>query len=106
MPEVARGNLQDAVNSPDGSGVCCVDPTTQHTDQCSSKVFIEGHGIVCEGDAMQVHNYPGPCCNPHSPVLTSFSSKVFVNGKGIGRKGDSYGGDHVIATGSGKMYAG
>lgn len=103
---VARGNQQDLVNSPDGSGECCAFPSIQRTDQCSSKVFVAGFGVVRLGDAMQVHNFDGPCCNPHAPVLSSASSKVFVEGRGVGRKGDAYGGDHVIQTGVSRIFIG
>lgn len=103
MPEVARKNQIDIVNSPDGTGPSCNSPTTQATYEGSSKVFVEGTGVVRAGDAMLAH--PGPGCIAHAPVLTSFSTKVFVEGKGIGRKGDEYEG-HAIATGSSKVFVG
>jgi uncharacterized Zn-binding protein involved in type VI secretion len=106
MAEVARGNSIDSVQSPDGTGHCCKNPTIQSTDECSSKVFIEGHGVVRQGDAMIVHNYDGPCCNPHAPTVIIGSSKVFVEGKQVARKGDSYGGDHTIISGSSKVSIG
>jgi uncharacterized Zn-binding protein involved in type VI secretion len=106
MPEAARGNLIDTVQSPDGSGDCCQSPSTQYTLECSSKVFVEGYGIVRQGDAMQTHNYDGPCCNPHSPTLTVGSSKVFIEGKQAARKGDSFDGTHMISSGSSKIFIG
>lgn len=107
MPEVARGDMVDTVDSPDGTGDCCREPTVQQTNICSEKVFIEGKGVVRLGDAMVTHNYPGPpCCEPHAPVLSKGSQKVFVEGKSIGRKGDPYGSDHIISSGSSKVSAG
>ena len=86
--------------------ICCVDPSTQYTDEGSGDVFVNGIGVVREGDAMITHNYPGPCCDPHAPTLSTYSYKVFVNGKGIGRKDDVYGGDHTISSGSEDVFAG
>lgn len=106
MPDIALGNGQSLVASPDGSGDCCSFPTTQSSNICSTKVFIGGYGVVRQGDAMITHNYNGPCCNPHAPTLSSFSSKVFVEGRGIGRVGDAYGGNHIILTGSSKASSG
>lgn len=106
MPEAARKDHIDDVQSPDGVGECCAFPSVQKTDEGSDSVFVNGIGIVRENDKMIVHNYPGPCCNPHQPVLDSFSSSVFINGKRAGRKGDTYGGDHVITTGSSNVFIG
>ena len=97
MPAIARGNETDTVASPDGTGPHCVLPTIQATEQCSGNVFINGIGIVREGDMMKHH--PGPGCGDHAPTLTSFSSTVKVNGKGVGRVGDAYSG-HIITSGS------
>jgi uncharacterized Zn-binding protein involved in type VI secretion len=104
MPAVARGNSDDTVASPDGTGYQCESPTTQSTDQCSGNVFINGIGAVRQGDDMIPHPEPG--CSTHAPPLTSCSRNVFVNGRGIGRKGDAYGGDHIITSGSGNVFAG
>ena len=106
MPAVARKDSEDTVASPDGSGICCSSASTQSTDKGSSDVFVNGIGVVRQGDAMITHDYQGPCCNPHAPVLTTYSSTVFVNGKGLGRKDDAYGGDHIISSGSGNVFAG
>jgi uncharacterized Zn-binding protein involved in type VI secretion len=106
MPEVARKDMTDTVASPDGSGVCSADPSTQATDEGSSRVFIGGIGVVRQGDKMKLHLYDGPCDTPHQPVLTTYSTNVYVEGRGIGRKGDAYGGDHIITTGSTRVYSG
>lgn len=108
MPEVARKDSVDAVQSPHGTGICCVNPMIHSTNAGSDNVFVNGIGVVREGDAMIIHKYPGPCCNDHAPPLTIFSSKVYVNGKRIGRKGDFYVGDgaHEIITGSANVYDG
>lgn len=100
MPEVARGNQTDSVDTGHG----CDSTTT--TDTCSSKVFVNGIGVVRQGDTNTVHTIPsGEVCVPHTVSLTSFSSKVFVEGLGIGRKGDDYEGE-VITSGSANVYAG
>lgn len=106
MPEVARKDQTDTVQSPDGSGACCADPSVQYTDEGSDNVFVNGIGVVREGDKMIIHDFDGPCCNPHQPVLDSYSSSVFINGKRVGRKGDTYGGDHVISSGSSSVFIG
>lgn len=106
MAEVARKDQKDTVDSPDGSGVCCASPSTQYTDKGSENVLCNGIGVVREGDSMITHNYDGPCCNPHSPVLSSYSTTVFINGKGVGRKGDMYGGNHMISSGSSNVFIG
>lgn len=105
MPVVARKDGQDTVASPDGSGVCCASPSVQKTNQGSSNVFINGIGAVRKDDAMIVHDYAGPCCNPHAPTLSTFSPTVFVNGLNLGRVGDAFGGDHLITSGSPNVFA-
>ncbi|AKF12740.1 hypothetical protein PHIM7_195 [Sinorhizobium phage phiM7] len=106
MPEAARKDQQDDVHSPDGTGDCCGDPTTQKTDEGSNNVFVNGFGVVREGDKMITHNSDdGGCCVPHAPVLTTFSSSVYINGKRAGRKGDMYE-DHEIITGSTSVFIG
>jgi uncharacterized Zn-binding protein involved in type VI secretion len=108
MPAVARKNSVDQVQSPHGTGVCCVSPTIHSTDQGSSDVFVNGIGVVREDDTMIPHTYPGPCCDIHVPPLKRFSSKVYVNGKRLARIGDVYilAGDHVIITGSSNVFDG
>lgn len=100
MPAAARGNSIDTVASPDGTGVCCALPSTQSTDVCSSTVFYNNIGAVRQHDAMIVHLFDGPCCNPHAPTLPSASPNVFIENKQAGRLGDAYGGDHPISSGS------
>lgn len=108
MPSVARKDSVDSVQSPHGTGICCVDPTVHSTNQGSADVFVNGIGVVREDDTMIPHTYPGPCCNMHTPTLKKFSSKVFVNGKRMGRIGDSYilDGEHVIISGSSNVFDG
>ena len=107
MAEAARGSGQDTVNtvhSAVGGSNCDASPLTIATDVCSSKVKVEGYGIVREGDAVQPHTFPS--CSTHAPGLSSFSSKVKVEGKGAGRKGDTYGCGATIMSGSGKVAIG
>ena len=104
MPAVARKDSTDTVASPDGSGVCCGSPSTQSTDQGSSNVRAEGVGVVRKDDGMITHDFAGPCCNPHTPKLTTFSGTVFANGKNLGRKGDEYSG-HTISSGASTVFA-
>ena len=54
---------------------------------------------------MIVHPFPGPCCAPHAPTLSSSSTTVFVNGRGLGRQDDDYSA-HVISSGSSNVFAG
>lgn len=105
MSAIARKSSTDTVASPDGSGHCCKDPSTQSTDQGSDNVFVNGIGVVREGDAMITHLYNGPCCNPHAPVLSTFSGTVWCNGRRVGRVGDAYDG-HIISSGSPNVFAG
>ena len=108
MPAVARKNSVDAVQSPHGTGLCCVSPMVHSTDDGSTNVFVNGIGVVREDDEMIPHTYPGPCCNIHAPTLKKFSSKVYVNGKRMARIGDSYilAGEHVIISGSSNVFDG
>ena len=106
MPEVARKDSKDTVNSPDGSGICCASPAVHSTANGSSTVFVNGIGVVRKDDPMIVHPFPGPpCCSIHAPKLSSFSSSVFANGLNLGRKGDVYSA-HVISSGSSDVFAG
>jgi uncharacterized Zn-binding protein involved in type VI secretion len=104
MPAAARGNGTDSVFSKTGSGPNCPSPVNTATDQCSSDVFIEGDGVVREGDQVAAH--PAAGCGPDNSVLTSFSATVFINGKGAGRIGDEYTGDNTITSGSGTVFIG
>lgn len=100
MPGIARGNGVDSVttNHPcDGTTV---------TDTCSGDVFINGNGVVRDGDLTASHLIlVGALCVPHTVPLTTFSNSVFVNGKGVGRVGDSYSGE-TITSGSTNCFAG
>lgn len=113
MPEAARGNGVDSVNTvhpavgdldPDDGIACDAAPTTTATDACSGNVFAEGNGIVRAGDAVESHTFPS--CATHAPGLVSFSGTVFINGKGAGRKGDTYGCGAQITSGAGTVIIG
>lgn len=104
MPAAARGDQTDKVISKTGNGDECRKPRMTFTDECSDKVFVEGTGVVREGDQVRPHN-KGGCSNDDS-VLTSFSSKVFIQGKGAGRVGDQYTSDNTIVEGSSKVFFG
>lgn len=100
MPKVARKDGVDSINTNHGC-----DATTV-TDEGSTKVFVEGIGVVRNGDKCAVHLLPsGKSCVPHQVSLTTYSSKVKADGKEVGRIGDSYNG-HQITSGSDKVYAG
>lgn len=104
MPAVARKSGVDQVYSPHGSGRNCASPTIQATNAGSSRVFIQGIGVVRRGDIMTEH--PAPGCAPHAPALDLGSSRVFSEGLGVGRIGDTYGGEHPITTGSSRVFSG
>jgi uncharacterized Zn-binding protein involved in type VI secretion len=104
MPEAARGDGVDSVASLTGSGINCAFPLTTATDECSGDVFVNGTGIVREGDQVAAH--PAAGCGPDNSVLTTFSATVFINGKGAGRKGDQYTGDNTITSGSATVFIG
>ena len=112
MPAIARKAAVDLVASPDGTpgtpcdvGVRCDSPSIQATAAGSSDVFIEGIGVVREGDPMLAHPYV-PCgCPSHAPGLSTFSSRVYANGLRIGRLGDEYSA-HVIITGASTVFDG
>ena len=87
--------------------------TTQVSAAGSSTVFVNGIGVVRNGDAMDSHPDGVPCtASPinHTPTLSTYSSTVFVDGKQIGRIGDKYNSDghydHTIASGSTNVFAG
>ena len=105
MPKCARKAGVDTVASPDGAAICCPAPTTQYTNVGSNNVFVNAIGSVRLGDIMNVHPYPGPCCAPHAPALSSASTTVFVNGQGRGRYNDYYS-DHRRSSGSSNVFAG
>jgi uncharacterized Zn-binding protein involved in type VI secretion len=104
MPEAARGNGVDQVQSLTGTGFLCLSPLLTSTDECSDDVFVNGTGIVREGDKVAPH--PAAGCGPDESVLTTFSTSVYINGKGAGRKGDQYTPDNTIITGSTDVFVG
>lgn len=100
MPKVARKDGVDSINTNHGC-----DATTV-TDEGSTKVFVQGIGVVRADDKCSVHLLPaGLACVPHQVSLSIYSSKVKADGKGVGRIGDYYNG-HQITSGSDKVYAG
>lgn len=106
MAAVARKSGVDQVYSPHGNPPGCSNPSIQATDTGSSRVFIQGIGVVRRGDTMSPHPTPANDCNPHAPSLDLGSTRVFSEGLGIGRIGDTYGGEHPIQTGSTRVLAG
>lgn len=104
MPAAARGSGQDTVFSLTGTGRGCGGPLNTVTDQCSPNVFVNGIGIVREGD--EVGDHPAAGCGPDNSVLTTFSSNVFINGKRAGRIGDKYTNDNTITSGSSNVFIG
>ena len=104
MPAVARGAGTDTVDTDHGTGRRCRSATVQTTDGCSPDVFVNGIGVVREGDPIIAHPQPG--CGDHAPGLGSFSATVKVNGLGLGRVGDEYPGGHIINSGSEDVNAG
>lgn len=105
MPAIATGNNSCEVHSPDGSGKDCKYPMTTSTDECSSKVFVGGIGVVCQGDKVAPHNKKN--CVSDESTLTTYSSKVFIGGKGVGRIGDKYGNNVIISSsGTSKVFCG
>ena len=104
MPGIARGNGADTVHSETGSGVLCYSSTDTTTDECSSDVFVNGIGVVRQGDKVKPHNKGG--CTTDESVITDGSSTVFVNGKAVARLGDHYTSDNTITSASGDVLAG
>jgi uncharacterized Zn-binding protein involved in type VI secretion len=101
---VATGDETCQVLSFTGSGKKCRFPIMTTTDECSTKVFIGGIGVVREDDRIAPHDKSG--CVLDSSVVTSFSSNVYVEGKGLARIGDRYTSDNIIASGSPAVFAG
>lgn len=120
MPAVALSAGSSSVSCTDGAkGASCAKNkwhwdtgTTQASDAGSPDVFVEGIGVVREGDVMASHPDGVPCVPApvnHAPALSTFSPNVFVNGKALGRVGDKYDSDghkdHTIASGAGTVFA-
>ena len=77
------------------------------TDECSSKVFVTGVGVVSDGDKNTSHTYPvGPSCPAHTAALSIFSNRVFIEGRGAGRQDDKYGAEEITGAGQSKVFAG
>tara|TARA_B110000503_G_scaffold65841_1_gene103376 strand:- start:400 stop:717 length:318 start_codon:yes stop_codon:yes gene_type:complete len=104
MPEVARGDGVDTVASLTGAGADCAFPLTTATDICSTKVFVNGTGIVREDD--QIASHPELGCGPDTSVITTFSGSVYIEGKRVARKGDKYTSDNTITSGSADVFIG
>lgn len=104
MSEAARGDGVDTVASLTGTGPNCAFPMTTATDECSDSVFVDGIGIVREGDKVAAH--PAAGCGLDNSVLTTFSASVKINNKGAGRKGDQYTPDNTITSGSSTIFIG
>jgi len=104
MPVVSRKDGVDSVAVDHGTAKKCKTATTQTTDKGSLNVFINGTGVVREGDTMISHKYPSNCYL-HAPALSTYSPNVHANGKKIGRKGDLYTTGHELKTGSPNVFA-
>lgn len=104
MPEVARGDGVDTVDSLTGSGFNCASPLTTATDVCSATVFVEGTGVVREDDRVKAHPKTG--CGTDTSVITTFSATVYIEGKRVARKGDNYTSDNTITSGSATVFIG
>jgi len=98
MPEAARGDQTDVVESLTGSGSNCASPLTTSTNECSPDVFALEIGIVRKDDKVNPHPKAG--CGTDTSGLTTFSSNVFVNNLNAGRNGDNYTSDNTIVTGA------
>jgi uncharacterized Zn-binding protein involved in type VI secretion len=121
MPAVALKGGSSSVSCTDGAqGASCGKnvyhwntPTTQTSDAGSSTVFVNGIGVVRDGDTMASHPDGDPCVAApvnHAPALSGFSGTVYANGKAMGRVGDVYNSDghysHTISSGSSNVFAG
>ena len=121
MPAVALMGGSSSVDCTDGAqGAACGKnvyhwntPTTQVSDAGSSDVFVNGIGVVRDGDVMASHPDGDPCvASPvnHAPSLSGFSGTVYADGKALGRVGDVYNSDghysHTISSGSSNVFAG
>ena len=96
MPGVARGNGVDTVHSETGTGRNCNSPVDTTTGECSSDVFVNGTGVVRQGDKVFPHNKSG--CTTDESVVTDGSSTVFVNGKEIDRNSEYFSADKFKAA--------
>jgi len=105
MPGIARMSGADSATTshPAVGKKCAVAPTGTATSGGSGDVFVNGIGVVRNGDPVASHTFPG--CGSHTPGLASFSGNVFANGLNIGRLGDTYGCGATITSGSGNVIA-
>lgn len=113
MPLIARKDGVDIVNTihvsigdadPDDGVACDASPQDIGTDEGSSDVFVEGVGVVRQGDKEQSHTIPS--CSTHQTGLATFSPNVFANGKPIGRLNDTYAcGAKIINVTQSTVYA-
>lgn len=105
MPAIVLADGQDNVLSLTGSGNECRLPKSIKTGPATyTKVLVNGHPCVLEGDPVAEHN-KGDCV-PDTSVLTTFSTKVLINGKGVARIGDKYTADNTITSGSSTVFIG
>jgi len=114
MPEAARGDSVETVDTvhpatgdadPDDSSFCDVDPINTSTNECSTKVFAEGTGVVRVGNKVTAHPIGGTC-STHTPAFNSGTSVVLIEGVNSARKGDTYTCGAEIKTGSSKVLFG
>ena len=114
MPEAARGDEVETVDTvhpatgdedTEDSSFCDVDPIDTSTNECSTKVFVEGTGVVRYGDKVTAHPIGGTC-STHEPTFNSGTSVVLIEGKNAARKGDTYTCGAEIKTGSLKVLFG
>jgi|14_taG_2_1085336.scaffolds.fasta_scaffold05525_5 uncharacterized Zn-binding protein involved in type VI secretion len=86
-------------------GIACdAAPQNINTDEGSTTVFAEFHGVVRQGDKVQAHTIPG--CSTHAPGLATYSGNVYVENKKVGREGDTYGcGAKITSVGQGTVWA-
>lgn len=115
MPEAARGKSDsfsgetvDTVHPATGdvdtedSSFCDEDPINTTTNECSTKVLVEGTGAVRVGNKVTAHPIGGTC-STHTPIFNSGTSVVLIEGVNSARKGDTYECSAEIKTGSSKV---
>lgn len=105
MKSIVTGSGSCIVFSLTGAGYKCRFPTLTTTNECSSKVTVNGFGVVCQDDMVADHPKSDDCSSDTN-TLSTYSSKVTINGKGVARIGDKYGSDNIIISGSSKIFVG
>lgn len=121
---IALANGLSSIVCTDGAqgALCAVEPdrwnwdvgTTQATHTTTNtKVFVEGHPVAVEGDAVIPHPDGEPCVpSPanHSPTTSLCAEKVTIGGKHAVRVESKYNTgtsfDHEVSTGSSKVFIG